>query len=122
MAGVSQLNELEAKKQALAAEAEVYRQSLKLELQNLRLYTARTRRSFRMLSPSNPMMVLGATLAGSWFRRRRFGRFRLLTMALLGWQFYQKVLAPLGGLFSRRRRPSGTRVRRPEEKSPAANI
>ena len=45
------------------------------------------------LSLSNPLMVLGAAMAGSMLKRRRFGRMRLVTVALLGWQFYQRIFA-----------------------------
>ena len=101
MAGLFKLNDLEERKQALAAEAEVFRQALTLELQNLRLYAVQARRSMSKLSVSNPLMVLGAAMAGSMLKRRRFGRMRLVTVALLGWQFYQRIFVPLRSLLPR---------------------
>ena len=89
MAGLFKLNDLEERKQALAAEAEIFRQALTLELQNLRLYAVHARRSMSKLSLSNPLMVLGAAMAGSMLKRRRFGRMRLVTSDL-------RVLRPTG--------------------------
>jgi len=96
------LNEIEAKKKALIAEAEVYRQTLKLEIQNLRLCTAKAKRTFSSFSVSNPMLVLGTTLLGSVLKRRKSFRLRAATAAFLGWQLYQKIIVPVRGMFWRR--------------------
>jgi hypothetical protein len=96
------LNDLEAKKKALAAEAEVYRQTLKLELQNLRLYGMKAKRAASSLSFSNPMLVLAAALAGTLLKRRKSFRLRAASIAFLGWQIYQKLFLPMRSLLWRR--------------------
>ena len=65
------MNELEAKKKALVAESEVYRQTLKLEIQNLRLCAVRSRRKLSLLGASSSLLMLGAPLARSLLGRRR---------------------------------------------------
>src|SRR5438067_1581931 len=98
MAGIFGLGELQARKAALAAESEVYRQTLRLELQNLRLCALRARKKVSFFGSSAPWLLLTAPLLRSWisslFGRRRFGRARLLTRALMTWQMYRR-LAPI---------------------------
>src|SRR5204862_7029868 len=106
------LNDLEEKKKALAAEAEVFRQTLKLELQNVRLYAVKAQRSISMLSGANPLVTLGASLAGSILKKRRSGNMPLVTAALMAWQIYQRVISPLKGLFFRRKDRVSKRVTR----------
>jgi len=64
------MNELEAKKRALVAESEVYREMLKLELHNLRLYVSRTKHKLKSFRRPNPLLMLLAPLAGAFFRKR----------------------------------------------------
>jgi len=116
------LNELDARKKALAAEADVFRQTLKLELQNLRLCALQASRSMTGLRLSNPVVMLTATVAGSLLRNRRFGLMRLVTAALVGWQLYQRVLSPLRGLFPGRMRRTARRIPQAEDRTPTANI
>ena len=102
MAGIFQVRQLEAKKQALAVESEVYRQILKLEVENLRLCSVRARRRFTALGNSAQWLLLGAPLARSLLRPRRMGRFRLVTTALMAWRMYQKIAPLCQQLFSHR--------------------
>ena len=122
MAGVTELSDIDAKKKALIAEAEVYRQTLKLEIQNLRLCTARAKKTFTSFSVSNPMLVLGATLLGSILKSRKSFQLRATTAVFLGWQLYQKIILPLRGMFWRRsarrsERTAHDHYRVPEERT-----
>ncbi len=100
MAGIFQVRHLEARKQALAAESELYRQILKLEVENLRLSSVRARRRITTLGNSAQWLLLGAPLARSLLRTRRIGRFRLVTTALMAWRMYQKIAPLCQQLFS----------------------
>lgn len=100
MAGIFQVRHLEARKQALAAESELYRQILKLEVENLRLSSARARRRFSVLGNSAQWLLLGAPVAGSLLRTRRMGRLRLFTTALMAWRMYQRIAPLCQQLFS----------------------
>ena len=114
------MNELEAKKKALVAESEVYRQTLKLEIQNLRLCAIRAQRKVSLFGVSSSFLMLAAPLAGSLFRsRRRHPLKRVLKAAFVGWRLYRKVGPLIGALFStRNRRPKP----RAEHGAPAADI
>ena len=54
------MRDLETRRKALAAEAEVYRQTIKLEIQNVRLYTRQTKRKYTTLRPGNPLLIAAA--------------------------------------------------------------
>ncbi len=98
MAGISELDSLAAKKRALVAESEVYRQTLRLELQNVRLYAARMQRRVDLLRSAKPLLalvpIIGA-FAGLRFRAKRAGRprglRRWMRAALVGWRVYRNV-------------------------------
>jgi len=104
------LSDLEAKKKALIAEAEVYRQTLKLEIQNLRLYGAKAKRAVGSFSFSNPLLVIGATLAGTLLKRRNSFRLRAATVSFIAWQAYQRLFVPLRGIFLRKRSRERQRI------------
>lgn len=63
MARVFKVNQFAARKRALAAESQAYRETLRLEMQNLRLYGRRVRQRVNSLT-SSPVVRL-ASLAGS---------------------------------------------------------
>lgn len=108
--GISQVNSLASRKQALVAESELYRQTLATEIQNLRLSVARMRRKFRFIRLLIPMLVLiplAVSLRGlgsntgpekppsrGW--RKWWGA------AMLGWRLYQRTAPVVGHLLSRR--------------------
>jgi len=94
------MNELEAKKRALVAESEVYRETLKLELHNLRLYVSRTKQKLKGFGRPNPLLLLAAPLAGAFFRKRRGSWLRRAAMAFLSWQVSSRLIPFLSGLFS----------------------
>jgi len=102
------MNQLEAKKKALVAESEVIRETMKLELHNLRLYTARTKQKFTSLGSPNRLLLLAAPLAGLILRRKRGSLFRRVAMGLATYQFSNRVLPLLSGLFSPVKRWQGS--------------
>jgi hypothetical protein len=104
------MNELEAKKRALAAESEVYRETLKLELHNLRLYVSRTKQKLKGFGRPNPLLMLVAPLAGAFFRKRRASWLRRATMAFLSWQVSSRLMPFLSGLFSSSRTSSSAQA------------
>ena len=96
------MSKYEAKKKLLAAEAEVYRQLLKMELQTINVYTKRTRRRMTSASGYMPLVMSGLPLlAGLFGRRRRKASAsslkRMLSLVVLGWKTYQRF----GGFFGR---------------------
>jgi hypothetical protein len=111
MSSIFAVKELELKKKALAAESEVYREMLKLEVRNLGLYykylkVKTSKAPFRLLKFVTP-------LAGLLARRRKPKTPRLITTALLGWQVYNRVLPWCRAMFASR----GKRIERFEVES-----
>jgi hypothetical protein len=51
------MNDLERRKKLLIAEAAVYRETLKLEFQNLRIYGLKTRRKLTSFRGGNPLRL-----------------------------------------------------------------
>jgi len=71
----------------LVAESEVYRQTVKLELENLRIYTHQKKRAFSSLRLASPL-IMGVF---SWATgKRRLGWREIGTLALLGWQWWRR--------------------------------
>jgi len=96
------MNELEVRKRALAAEAEVYRETLKMELQNLRLYGWRAKEKLTALRKPNALLMLAVPLLGLLLRRRRSSWLRKAVLGGLSWQL-ARIVPLLAGLFSFRR-------------------
>lgn len=103
MAGLFEMSELEARKRALVAESEAYRQLLRMEIQNFRLLNAHGKQRLSWLR-SGPLLLL-APLAGpllrSFFRQRSAkgrqpGWLRLVLAALAGMRFYRRMAGTLG--------------------------
>src|SRR6267378_509940 len=69
MPGLFQVKELEARKRALAAESEVYRQSLRFELHNLDLNAVHAKRRFFKATAFSPLIMLGMPAIGFFGRR-----------------------------------------------------
>ena len=116
MAGDDGLKSLAARRHALVAESEVYRQTLKLEVQNMRLYVARMQRGFRVAQAVKPLLFL-LPLAGSLFGSRPKAKGpppasrwrRVLGSVVLGWRLYGKFKPFLDTMsFFRRRRSQST--------------
>src|SRR5258706_8238652 len=101
------MNELEAKKKALVAESEVYRETLKLEIQNLRLSAIQARRKASFPGTVSSFFMLAAPLAGSLFSSgRQRPLSQVLKAAFMGWRFYRKVGPLISTLFPTRNRKS----------------
>ena len=127
MARLLKLPELEARKQALVAESEIYRQTLSAELRNVQLYVAGTGRKlshFKSLFAIVPIgsSLLGLLAAGLFRRKKRKGGWPpIVPTALMGWRFYQKygsMVQPFLEKFMNRKRGRGGHG---EERTPAAN-
>jgi hypothetical protein len=126
------MNALEARKQALIAESEVYRQTLRLEVQNLRYYGLRVRRRFAALSAFNSLLMLApvarqflAPGLGSRRRKPRNRWLRLAGAAFAGWRLYRRGMPLVRTLSQAVLRRDGSPVQGQvpgEEKSPAAGI
>jgi hypothetical protein len=123
MAGIFfQVKDFEAKKRALTAESEAYRQMLRLQLQNLSLHAASLRQRVRTVT-TNPLLRLlpffgtvfgspfGSPLQGFLFRGKKSKRLRWLGMAYVAWKTYGN-LKPL--LRSFRRKPGPRADSEPE--------
>jgi hypothetical protein len=94
MAAILSMKELEARKRALVAESEVYRETLKLELMNLQVYGARMQRKVASYGALKPLLFLGAPLIGSLFGRRRKALRGFFGTVLTGYRLY-RGFAPL---------------------------
>ena len=102
------MNQLEAKKKALVAESEVIRETMKLELHNLRLFGAQAKHKFTSFENPNRLLLLGAPLAGFLLRRKRVSFLRRVAMGLMTYQFSSRVLPLLSGFFSIAKRGKGS--------------
>ena len=121
MARLFKVKDLEARRRALAAEAEVYRQALTLEIQNLRLYTARQRQRFNPIVHSSPTLKLLLPIVAGLLGRKRPGKWsRLIALGVAGWQAYKRFGPMLRNLMSSR--TARNRVASGEARTPAANI
>ena len=118
MAKILGEREIEERKRALIAESEIYRQTLILEVQNIRLYSVRVQKKLAWLRMLNPiLMVAGSLLGPRWFRgrerRKRRGLWsRILGGALLGWRLSRRFSPAVRSLlFGRSRaRPSSAQA------------
>jgi hypothetical protein len=120
MAGIFfQVKKFEAKKQALAAESNAYRQVLRWQLQNLSLHSTNLKQKVTAVT-SNPFLRLlptAGTLFGSplqrWlFRRKKSNRLRLLATAWLAWRAFGKFKPILKFLASARNTEARVRAER----------
>lgn len=100
------MKDLEQKKKMLIAESEVCRQSLRLEIQNLRLFSVRTRQRFKGFGvPKQAWMLAAAGAFSLWGRRRarrRLSFWRLGGLGMVGWKLFQRVVPFCRGMFGRK--------------------
>jgi hypothetical protein len=128
MAQISRLKDLEGRKRALVAESEVYRQTLKLEIQNIRLYGARMQRKFALARLANPLFLLAGSYIGARFfgrgvKLRRRGRWSWLGMGLLAWRALKNYGPLLQNILAQRVFRRGERASsQPEQTPPQAEI
>lgn len=109
MAEIFGLKDLEARKRALIAESELYRQTLSLEIQNIKVYGARWRSRFALLRLANPLILLAGSFIGGRFlgrassRRQRRGKVsRMIGASLMGWRLYRRFSPLVQRLLSAR--------------------
>ena len=122
------MSELRARKRMLVSESDIYRETLRLEVHNLRVYGAGLKRKFSALGALKPLLLVAAGMFGpplgrSFVRRRRRNWLRPLLTSLLSWKVYRQV-APLVRAFMNRSREAGPGSPAPaaEEQAPAAGI
>lgn len=85
------------KKKLLAAESEVYRQLLKLELQTFKVYGIRTKRRLTSFSNFMPFVMSSLPLVSGIFGRKGgFSLKKISSLVFLGWKTYQRF-SPLFG-------------------------
>jgi hypothetical protein len=102
------MSDLETKKRALVAESEVFRETLKLELHNLRLYGARTKQKFTSMGKPNRLLLLMAPFAGLLFRKKKSSLMRRVAMGLLSYQVSNRIVPFLSALLSTNKRSAQT--------------
>ncbi|HEY2081931.1 MAG TPA: hypothetical protein VGI88_04040 [Verrucomicrobiae bacterium] len=91
------MSKFETKKKLLAAESEVYRQLLKLELQTFKVYGVRTKRRLSSFGTYMPMVMSSVPIVSGLFRRKGgFSLKRISSLVFLGWKTYQRF-APMFG-------------------------
>jgi hypothetical protein len=120
MARIFKIKELEAKKRALAEESDLYRQSLRFEVHNLRLHAAWSKRRLTTLTFS-PLWALLPPLLNYFIskKKRRSSKWRIFSTALAGWQLYRKFSGFIPRFFPGLRRRTDSSE---EERAPAATI
>ena len=104
------MSDLEKRKRLLVAECEVYRETLKLELQTYKIYGLYAKQRLKSFNTYTPLLVTGvplirALLAG---RKKMSGWKGLGTLAFLGLQLYQRFGPLLRETFSQTRPPEKT--------------
>lgn len=105
MAAVPKITDLEARKRALVTESEICRETLKIEVDNLRLYAAGFRNRFEQVRNFGPLLLLAVPLVGFLFGKRAqapraSGLKGGIATALLGLRLYRKYGPLLRTLFA----------------------
>jgi hypothetical protein len=105
MAGISELKALAARKRALVEESELHRQTLRLELQNVRLYGARIQSRFQRFKAARPLLLALPLFGAFWRWGRRSapkpklrGWRRWFNLGLSGWRAYRRFAPVLGAM------------------------
>jgi hypothetical protein len=125
------VNDLEVRKKLLVAESEVYRQAIKLDLQNLRLHSVHLRRKYATYTALKPAFLVAIPFVTTLFSRSRKAERRprsWFSRALTGWRLF-KTFQPLvssllaqyaiGAVLMRKR---GSAAGNAEQDTPAAVI
>lgn len=107
MVRVFKIADLQTRKQALVAENEVYRQTLRQQVENLRLYRARIERNSRLVRSVADFLLIAAALMRvrreepAEKPRPRSRWQRALTLAARGWRFYRRYWPVVQNTLSR---------------------
>lgn len=113
---------LEARKKLLVAESEVYRQTLRLDAQNLRLYSMRMQRKYATYAALKPVLLATLPFATSLFSRKQTESRRprsMLSTALAGWRMYKKFQPLLASLMAQYMSSQATKTGAPENSANA---
>jgi len=118
------MKDLEARRKALAAEAEVYRQTLKLEIQNIRLYSRQMKSKYTAVTPKNPLfMVLAPLVTGLLGRTKPVKKLKFVSTALMVFQLFKRFSPLLPGIIAAVKNRRNTRKEfATEQRTPAATI
>ena len=103
----AEVEELSARKRLLAAESDLNRQALLLELSRLRASAAKVEQVFRLGKSAYPVVLATAPLAGYIFASKAGPAAKLLKSAVWGWQVVQK-LKPFWDKWRRPKTPDST--------------
>jgi len=87
----TEVEELAARKRLLAAESDLNRQALKLELSRLRASAAKVEQVFRFGKSAYPVVLATAPLAGYFFASKAGAAAKILKSAVWGWQVVRKL-------------------------------
>ncbi len=88
------MSDLENRKKLLITEAAVYRETLKLEIQNLRIYGIKAKRKMTSFGGGNPLLAVGIPMLTSFIAKKRKAR-KWGALAFIGWQLYNRFGAAL---------------------------
>jgi hypothetical protein len=103
MARIFKIRDLEARKRAVLEQSDLYRQSLRFEIDNLRLHATSIKRKATWLTLT-PLWPLVPQLLKLFLKKKRpTTKWRWLSTVLAGWQLYQKVARFVPAIFFRRR-------------------
>ena len=120
MAGIAGVNSLAARKQALVAQSELYRQILIQAIEELKVSGLQYRKRFRYLGWLKPLWLI-APLAGSLIglgsapattAPPACGWRKWWGLALIGWRSYQRLAPFIAQFFQRRTSRNRSRHRR----------
>jgi hypothetical protein len=108
---ILKITDLEARKRALIQESDVYRESLKLQFQNLGYCLARTRHQFKGLTgfgvSTNPWLNILSPLMDRFLKGRGLPGMRVVTSVILAWKMLRRFRFILP--FFRRRKKKAER-------------
>jgi len=104
------MSDLDKRKRLLIAECEVYRETLKLELQTFKIYGLYAKKRLRTFNTYTPLFLTGLPLVRALFvaRKKTSSWKRLGTMAFMGLQLYQRFAPMLRDAFLQGRQPRKT--------------
>jgi len=85
------------RRKALAEESDIYRETLKIQIQNLRLYGLRARRKFTAFAPARSLLMFAGPFLWAFVKKRKFPKVRLLTGAIVAWKVFKAARSLLPG-------------------------
>lgn len=88
------MTDFEKRKKMLAAESEVYRELLKLEIQTYRIHAIQLKKRVTALGTYGPLAMSSLPFITAMFggrKKRKLSIRRLSSLALLAWRTYKQV-------------------------------